>query len=127
MNPRPLQAGGPPIWIAGTGAAARARTARLGDGWHPLRVPPPELAEGLAEIKELARQEGRDPNSIGLSSVVGLPPDSARASERLIELGRSGVQHAVAVVTGDSLGDRCRAIEELATEVLPVVRRELGS
>ena len=54
-EPRPLQPGGPAIWIAGSTAVARRRAARLGDGWHPLRVRPEQLAEGMAEIAELAR------------------------------------------------------------------------
>ncbi|MEO8605944.1 MAG: LLM class F420-dependent oxidoreductase [bacterium] len=33
-GPKPVQRPWPPIWIGGNSAAARARAARLGDGWH---------------------------------------------------------------------------------------------
>jgi probable F420-dependent oxidoreductase len=34
--PRPIQEGGPPIWIGGNSAAAMKRAARYGDGWVPF-------------------------------------------------------------------------------------------
>ena len=124
-EPRPLQPNGPPIWIAGSTAVARRRAARLGDGWHPLRVRPEQLAEGMAEIAELARAAGREPGDIGLSSVIGLRSDPDRDATRLIELGRVGVTHVVAAAPRESVSELCLAIEQLGSEVMPIVRREL--
>jgi probable F420-dependent oxidoreductase len=126
-EPRPLQPGGPPIWIAATGPAAWRRAARLGDGWHPLRPRPEQLAEGRAEIERFAREEGRDPSEIGTSAAIGLPSDAGRAVERLLELGRNGVGHIVLATPGDTVVERCTAIERFATDVLPELRRELGA
>lgn len=125
-EPRPLQPGGPPVWVAGTGAAARRRAAMLGDGWHPIGLRAQQLAEGRTEIGELARAGGRDPSEIGLSTVAGVPSEPERAVQRLLGLAGGGVTHVVLAVRGDSIAERCAAIERLATDVLPAVRRELG-
>lgn len=125
-EPRPLQPGGPPIWIAGAGAAARRRAARLGDGWHPIGLRAEQLRAGCSEIDQIARAAGRDPDEIGLSTVMGVSCDPARAGERLVELARAGVRHVVLIVRGDSIRERCAAIEQLASEVVPAVRRELA-
>ena len=126
-EPRPVQRGGPPVWIAGTGSAAWRRAARLGDGWHPLGLGPEQLAEGRAQIDRIARAEGRDPSDIALSTVIGMPSDPGRAVERLLELAESGVAHVILAAPGTSAEERCAAIERFASEVLPVVRREAAS
>ncbi|MDQ0779816.1 alkanesulfonate monooxygenase SsuD/methylene tetrahydromethanopterin reductase-like flavin-dependent oxidoreductase (luciferase family) [Streptomyces aurantiacus] len=38
-DPRPVQAGGPPIWIGGTSEAAMRRAGRSGTGWLGVEVP----------------------------------------------------------------------------------------
>ena len=35
LTPKPVQEGGPPIWLAGRSQAAIERAARLGDGYMP--------------------------------------------------------------------------------------------
>jgi len=71
FEPKPVQAGGPPIWIGGEGMAARKRTARLGDGWYPvMRNPrhmmdtPDKFAAALADIHGFTEEAGRDPAKI---------------------------------------------------------------
>jgi hypothetical protein len=61
-----------------------------------------------------------------MSAAIGLPSDRDRAAERLLGLARSGVAHVVLATQGETVGERCAAIEGLASDVLPVVRRELG-
>ncbi|TMR89894.1 LLM class flavin-dependent oxidoreductase [Nonomuraea basaltis] len=45
LAPKPVQDGGPPIWLAGSGEPALRRVARLADGWMPY----PPTHEGYAE------------------------------------------------------------------------------
>jgi probable F420-dependent oxidoreductase len=52
IEPRPAQAGGPPLWVGGRSRAAIRRAARLGDGWIPIWVSAGRFAEGLAELPE---------------------------------------------------------------------------
>ena len=49
-GPKPVQQ--PlPIWVAGNSAAARARAARLGEGWHAIDLSPAELAPLVADLR----------------------------------------------------------------------------
>lgn len=34
FEPKPVQTGGPPVWVGGNSKAAYNRAVRLGDGWH---------------------------------------------------------------------------------------------
>ncbi|HKW72043.1 MAG TPA: LLM class F420-dependent oxidoreductase [Candidatus Dormibacteraeota bacterium] len=80
INPMPIQR--PiPIWIAGQSDAALRGVARLADGWFPGGgvVTPfqlqPARSEGwdvsVARMRDLARDFGRDPKTIGIEFTVG--------------------------------------------------------
>jgi probable F420-dependent oxidoreductase len=47
VEPRPAQAGGPPLWVGGRSEAAIRRAATLGDGWIPIWISPARFARGL--------------------------------------------------------------------------------
>lgn len=53
-----------PVWVGGRSRAAQRRAARFGDAWMPFVITPEALAEGLARVRTLAEQAGRDPASI---------------------------------------------------------------
>lgn len=67
VDPKPVQPGGVPIVIGGSGAVAARRVGRRGDGWFPYVVSPDDVAAGLATIREVAAAEGRDPAAIQVS------------------------------------------------------------
>ncbi len=67
QSPRPAD---PPIWLGGSSAAARRRTARVGDGWVPLFIRPDEYAEALGHLRTEALAAGRDPYEITASVVA---------------------------------------------------------
>lgn len=50
VEPRPAQAGGPPLWVGGRSEAAIRRAATLGDGWIPIWVSAEKLARGLGQL-----------------------------------------------------------------------------
>lgn len=58
MAPRPVQPGGPPIWVGGSSAAAMRRAAQLGDGWLPQGPPSAGMRAGVARIRELRESAG---------------------------------------------------------------------
>lgn len=72
-EPRPVQAGGIPIWIGGHTPQAIRRAARLGDGWQPLvqrppaDLPPTEMREKIDQLRALAQAAGRDPQTITIA------------------------------------------------------------
>ena len=50
IEPRPVQPGGPPLWVGGRSEAAIRRAAALGDGWIPIWVSAERFALGLAQL-----------------------------------------------------------------------------
>ena len=72
-EPFPLQKPHPPIWVGGHSKAALRRTARYGDGWHPvgaiaaMPLPPQELGALIGELHRQTEAAGRDPASIEVS------------------------------------------------------------
>jgi probable F420-dependent oxidoreductase len=59
FEPKPLQPGGPPIWIGGRSDAALRRAAQLGDGWVSYLVTPERFRASLGKIEAFAREAGR--------------------------------------------------------------------
>ncbi len=56
-----------PILIGGNSRPARRRAAQLGDGWHVIDVPIPELRDGIADLAEMCRSVGRSPADVPVS------------------------------------------------------------
>lgn len=76
MDPKPVQPGGPPIWLGGSAEAALRRIGRMGDGWLAGGGERPEsVRERVAAIHRAAEQAGRDPSAIGLQVQLGDPRD----------------------------------------------------
>lgn len=67
QRPRPVQAGGVPIWVGGSSPVALRRAAERGDGWLPQGTPRNEMPAAIARIEELRAKAGRD----GLAFTVG--------------------------------------------------------
>jgi hypothetical protein len=66
-EPRPIQAGGPPIWFGvGMGPKNAARVARFGCGWMPIRPEPEALERGADLLREAFVAAGRDPGEVGV-------------------------------------------------------------
>jgi probable F420-dependent oxidoreductase len=82
-GPKPVQRPHPPLWIAGNSTAARARAARLGQGWHAIDLAPAELAPLVADLRRRLAAEGREPAGVTVSLRKGIlpldrPPDPPR-------------------------------------------------
>jgi probable F420-dependent oxidoreductase len=72
FTPKPVQPGGPKIWVGGESGRALKRLATLGDVWYPIagnpRFPLDTLAAYDAAAEKLvaaAEKAGRDPSTIG--------------------------------------------------------------
>jgi alkanesulfonate monooxygenase SsuD/methylene tetrahydromethanopterin reductase-like flavin-dependent oxidoreductase (luciferase family) len=84
MEPKPHRAGGPPIWIGGSGPTA-LREAPNFDAWFPTGPHVEFFAEHFPRIQAAARAAGRAPDAvIGAAYVtVALDPNPAAAEQRL--------------------------------------------
>jgi probable F420-dependent oxidoreductase len=140
--PKPVQAGGIPVWIGGHTDAAVRRAATLGDGWHPIALRPPGLlfpdayAKRVQQIETWAREAGRDPRAITLSVRVPMevrpkrlkPPAGERplfqgTAEQVIgdirAYANAGVTHFVWDFTNQDLRLVVGNLERFAQEVRP--------
>lgn len=140
FEPKPPQAGGPPIWVGGEGGPARRRAGRLGDGWYPtIRNPKIPLdtadrfAEGFAEVRRNAEAAGRDPSALdaaifapgySLGPVSGERAVFTGTAEQIADDARAyaeaGVNHIVIGFESNDLGQSLDRIEEFATRVMPL-------
>jgi probable F420-dependent oxidoreductase len=59
IDPKPVQPGGPPIWIGGRSDAALTRAARQGDGWVSYVVTAERYAQSLEKIRAARQAAGR--------------------------------------------------------------------
>lgn len=120
--PKPAQKPHPPIWVGGHSAAALKRAGRQADAWHAIGLPPDRLKQQFEQVREHAREAGRDPESVALTIRTRLPlDDPSKAADQLRAYRDIGATHAVLeVATGDL--DRARSmLDTLASKVRPKV------
>jgi probable F420-dependent oxidoreductase len=84
MEPKPHRAGGPPIWIGGSGPSALREAARF-DAWFPTGPSVEFFAEHFPAVQAAARAAGRAPDAVTGAAYVtlALDPDRAAAEQRL--------------------------------------------
>jgi probable F420-dependent oxidoreductase len=135
QRPRPVQVGGPPIWVGGSTPPARRRAARLGDGWLPQG--PPDIGMGAAVAEILALRAGADrgdePFAMGDMFVlyVGEPTWEtgrycfAAAPEQLAEFlvsrAKMGITHVQVRFRARAVSELVDQIDAFARQVMPLV------
>jgi probable F420-dependent oxidoreductase len=118
-----------PVWIAGNSAAARARAARLGDGWHAIDLSPAELAPLVADLERRMAAAGRARADVVVSVRKGIlpldrppepphalygPPDAIRADAAAY--AGAGCDYLVVNLRGArTVDDLERALDEAVT------------
>jgi probable F420-dependent oxidoreductase len=76
--PKPLQAGGVPIWVSGTvNPRSMRRLTRFGSGWIPWGPDALDLPSGIAKMREAVRSLGRDPASIEVVANLAVIADDS--------------------------------------------------
>jgi probable F420-dependent oxidoreductase len=68
VEPKPVQKPHPPITIGGYGPTVIKRAVTLGDGFNGGNVPLAQVAPLVAQIKDAAREAGRDPATLHIVS-----------------------------------------------------------
>ena len=107
--PKPARKPRPPIYIGGETEHTLKRIVRHGDGWLPRVREPDAVLKGIARLRVLAREAGRDPATIGVSA-FGLP---AR-EEALAPFRDAGCERAILAVAPGSADDMLRRLDRYA-------------
>ena len=86
-NPKPIQPGGPPIWLGATSRWSYDRIAEYCDGWLPVAG----LSEGLMpKIKEAVEARHREMKDLTMA-LIGVPPDESFIEQKVSE----GFKHLI--------------------------------
>ncbi len=104
--PKPVQKPHPPVIVGGGFPQGARRALRYGNGWIPITGRAP-VHEALAKFKEMAKEAGRDPAEVPITSFA--TPEDLDEIRRLRDLGVTRV-----VVSLDS---------EKADTILPILDR----
>jgi probable F420-dependent oxidoreductase len=80
LAPKPVQPGGPPIWIGGRAPAAMRRAGRLGDGYVSTMMSPERYRTNLALIASEARAAGRDGSRFATGALLFTALDASYAA-----------------------------------------------
>jgi probable F420-dependent oxidoreductase len=114
-NPKPAQPDGVPIHVGGHSTAAARRAGRLGDGWFPIGLDDALFEQRRDELRDAARDGGRDPDAIEITYNRGSKPDTVK---RYADLG---VTRWVLAAWADDLESAKRVLGELSdTLVAPL-------
>jgi probable F420-dependent oxidoreductase len=93
-EPKPLQKPCPPVLLGAHGPKALERVARTYDGWMPLVQSPEELRQSVAQLKALARQQGRNPELFQISPLVD-PGENGPTRDELKAFQEAGAQRLI--------------------------------
>jgi probable F420-dependent oxidoreductase len=93
---RPVQAGGPPIWIGGASEAAMRRVGRVGNGWLGVEGLP-DFDHSWSIVRGAAQDAGRDPDALKRAIRINLEPGMSvdTAVDKLERLARSDADEAI--------------------------------
>ncbi len=134
QSPRPVQPGGPPIWVGGSTAAALRRAAELGDGWLPQGPPEQGMAAAIQEIRSMREAAGRADLPFAMGGMtrlyVGDPgwevgpgvsgkPDAL--AESLAGLAAIGVTHAQLKFPSRSAAELVDQLSAFSSDVVPLL------
>jgi probable F420-dependent oxidoreductase len=83
--PKPVQPGGPPVWMGSLSLKSLERVVEYCEGWFPVEAPLNALSRRLQVLREAAGRAGRKFEAIDLAiAVFAVKEDTCK---RLIDLG----------------------------------------
>ena len=129
FEPKPVQEGGPPIWVGGQSSFALRRTVRLGNGWQAVELSPDDFRDSSRKLDGMLQEAGRDPRSVVRSVATRLrlgEGDLQASRDPIRACADAGCDHLVVYSTpGRSVDEnieRATRLRHLVDEVLSVVR-----
>jgi probable F420-dependent oxidoreductase len=118
--PKPVQKPHPPIWVGGESGPSLRRAARFADTWYPIGTNNkhlldtlPRLSAGIARLRKLTAEAGRDPAKIGVAYRV------KRYGEAVQPVASDGDRRLFSGSTADVVAD-LRALRDLGVNAIDV-------
>ncbi len=115
-GPRPVQAGGPPIFMGAMGPLGRRHAAAWADGWYPVDVAMGDVATTLVEFREQVKEAGRNPDDVAVNIQI---MDTSNL-DKLKEYRDLGVERATIGVSMD-LWDQPEAVMPMIDQYAVVI------
>jgi probable F420-dependent oxidoreductase len=121
-DPKPIQRGGPPILLGAHGPKGRERVARTYDGWCPVATKPETFKRDVAELRKLATDRGRNPDSLHIMAFVS-PDEDGIATDHLKLYAEAGVERLVLFSQRDAVAMARGKTLEIIRRLAPTVER----
>ena len=118
--PKPVQHPHPPIWVGGESGPSLRRAARFGDAWYPIGSNNKHLLDtltrlraGIARLRKLTTEAGRDPSAVTVAYRV------KRYGDVVPSLASDGERRLFSGSDADVIAD-LRALAELGVTAIDV-------
>ena len=114
-QPRPIQAGGPPIIIGGTSPAALRRTVTHGNGWYGFALDV-ETTKSVLENLEIAKSRYERGPNLGPISISVTPP--SRPNKAMMEeYAAIGVDRYIPILASSDETSSLKYLDNLNSEL----------
>ena len=123
-EPKPVQAGGPPFVLGGHSEKSLLRIAKHYDGWCPLISDPDAFGKGVATLREMARAEGRNPDSLQMTPFVD--PDNGKITDAMLREFRKAGANRLVMFYSQQTHELADGAGPLMERVANVVERAKG-
>jgi len=115
-DPKPLQKGGPKIFLGAMGPLGRKHAAAWADGWYPVDVGIGDVERALNTFREEVKQAGRNPDDVEINIQVM----DTRNLDKLKEYRDLGVHRATIGVSMD-LWDQPEAVMPMIDQYASII------
>ena len=66
-GPKPVQAGGPKIYMGAMGPLGIKHAARWADGWYPVDIGLPDPEQAVTDFRKMVSDAGREPSEVAIN------------------------------------------------------------
>lgn len=112
--PKPAQKPHPPIILGGDGPRTFDRIVEYCDGWLPIVLPSMDLDAKIAELKNQAKDAGRNPDEISVSAII---PAGLVSDDMIKKVKDSDVERIILGVAPDKEDKVLPVLDDLAKHV----------
>ena len=113
-DPKPLQPGGPRIFMGAMGPLGIRHAARWSDGWYPVDIGLPDPEQAVTDFRKLVEECGRDPDQVAINIQIMDTSDLDKL-KRYRDLGVERATVGVAIDMWDKPDQVMPMIDRFAT------------